>query len=92
MYSYLAWFDHSSAHDLSPSNHLQATYEANALSGGIELGLGSRLAPNYKVVKKDKDDVESKPGTVDKVPIAQATDNGASGKTPTVQTVRNGGS
>jgi hypothetical protein len=61
---------------------------ANALPGGIESG--SLLAPGYKLVKKDKDDIESVPGAVnaDGTHLMQNMDTGAAGKVATAQATR----
>ena len=58
----------------------------NALPGGIESG--SPLAPGYKLVKKDKDDIESVPGAVDGAHLMQNMDTGAAGKVAAVQATR----
>ena len=61
---------------------------ANALPGGIESG--SLLAPGYKLVKKDKDDIESVPGAVnaDGTHLMQNMGTGAHGNVPTAYAPR----
>jgi hypothetical protein len=61
---------------------------ANAILGGVESG--SLAAPDYKLVKRDKDDIESVPGAVDAdgAHLMQNMGTGAAGKVATAQAKR----